>query len=250
MSRWYDDDRFRRVWAPALFHAKRMEAAAAEVDAVLALAAPAPGSTVLDLCCGPGRHALELARRGFCVTGVDRTAQYLEEGRRRAEAEGLSVEWIREDMRAFVRPASFQLAVNLYSSFGCFEDPADDLRVARNLREALVGGGALVLEMMGKEVFARRFEARTWSEGDDGAIHLEERRVAGGWDRLERRWIRFDGERRHEALLTLRLYAGTEPAALLRAAGFDEVALFGGLDGSPYDVDARRLVAVARVTRA
>jgi SAM-dependent methyltransferase len=250
MSAWYDDDRFWQVWAPALFHARRMEAAAAEVEAILALAAPAPGSSVLDLCCGPGRHALEFARRGFRVTGVDRTAHYLEEARRRAEAEGLAAEWVREDMRAFVRPASFQLAVNLYSSFGYFEDPADDLRAARNLREALVGGGALVIEMMGKEVLARKFEARSWSVGDDGAIHLEERRVRGGWDRIECRWIRFEGERRHEALLTLRLYSGTELAGLLRAAGFSEVALYGGLDGSPYDVDARRLVALARVTRA
>ncbi|MGQ0612780.1 MAG: class I SAM-dependent methyltransferase [Planctomycetaceae bacterium] len=246
MKPWHEEDRFWQTWAPALFTRRRLEATAAEVDGIVALTAPAPGARVLDMCCGQGRHALELARRGFRVTGVDRTKSYLEQARNAAAAEGLALDLVREDMRSFLRPRAFDLALNLWSSFGYFEDPLDDLRVARNLCEALAGGGVLVLEMMGKEVLARNFQERTWGEEEGGALHLEERRVAPGWERIESRWIRVDGGQRQETTFTLRLYAGADLAALLSEAGFGKVALFGGLDGSPYDTAAKRLVAVAR----
>ena len=66
--------------------------------------------------------ALELARRGFRVTGVDRTRLYLERAARRAREEGLEVELVREDMRRFRRPEAFAAAVNLFTSFGYFDD--------------------------------------------------------------------------------------------------------------------------------
>jgi len=60
---------------------------------------------VLELACGPGRHALEFARRGYRVTGVDRTARYLETAREKAGEEGLDVEWVEADMRTLRRRA-------------------------------------------------------------------------------------------------------------------------------------------------
>ncbi len=246
MKPWHEDDHFWQTWAPALFPRRRIEATAGEVDSLLALAAPAPGARIVDLGCGPGRHSLELARRGFSVTGVDRTQSYLDRARETAAAEGLALALVREDMRSFLRPRAFDLAINLWSSFGYFEDPLDDLRVARNLCESLEGGGALVLDMMGKEVLARNFQERSWSEEEEGALHLEERRVHAGGDRIESRWIRIAGGQRHEATLILRLYSGAELASLLSEAGFSEVSLFGGLDGSAYDAAAKRLVALAR----
>src|SRR3989475_11807180 len=92
---------------------------------------PPPGATVLDLCCGPGRHALEFARRGFQVTGVDRTARYLETARTAARGAGLTIELVQEDMRSFHRPATLALALNLFSSFGYFAAASEDLTVLR-----------------------------------------------------------------------------------------------------------------------
>ncbi|MBM4049039.1 MAG: class I SAM-dependent methyltransferase, partial [Planctomycetes bacterium] len=70
MKPWHEEDAFWQTFAPTMFGEPRWAAAGGEVDSMLALAKLAPGAAVLDLACGPGRHSLELARRGFKVTAV------------------------------------------------------------------------------------------------------------------------------------------------------------------------------------
>ncbi len=248
MTTWYDQDDFWETFFPTLFSSRRWEAAPAEIDSLLELTDLEPGAHVLDLCCGPGRHSLELARRGFRVTGVDRTASYLGAARQKVAEESLEIEFVQEDMRRFVRPGAFDAALNLFTSFGYFEDPADDLQVAKNLYASLKPGGKLVIEMMGKEVLARIFQERDWAwlDEEEGVIMLQERKLSQGWGWIENTWILLRGTDRKTSTISHRLYAGTEMASLLRQAGFASVTLFGGLDGVPYDQYARRLVVVAK----
>jgi SAM-dependent methyltransferase len=249
MATWHEQDEF---WETVpMFTQKLLDIAPEQVEAILALAGIQPGAAILDLPCGVGRHSLELARRGYCVTGVDRTAAYLQIARDRAAAEGLAVELVQDDMRHFVRPGAYDLALNLFTSFGYFEDPAEDRRVAENLYRSLKPGGALIMEMMGKEVLARIFLPHDWQELPDGTFYLQERKVARDWTWLENRWIllRPDGRRREYAV-NHRVYDGAGLKALLLETGFSEVTLYGGLAGEPYDTEARRLMAVARTTPA
>lgn len=238
------------------------ERAAGEVDGILGLLGKAgrivaptahddsapprsQAAAILDLCCGEGRHSLELARRGFRVTGVDRTRLHLDEARRRAVAEGLEVEWVEEDARQFRREGAFDAAINMFTSFGYFEDPDDDRRVAGNLHASLREGGALLMEMMGKERLARIFTPRDWHEAD-GVLMLAERTMEDDWTMARNREIYIDGERRTEYTWRHRIYSAAELKALLMGEGFGEVRVFGGLDGAAYDQNATRLVAVAR----
>jgi SAM-dependent methyltransferase len=244
MSTWHELDEF---WETVpMFPRELLDAAPQQVEALLALTATQPGAAVLDMPCGVGRHSLELARRGFAVTGVDRTDTYLRSATEKAAAQGLEVELIQADMRQFVRVEAYDLALNLFTSFGYFEDPADDRRVAENLFRSLKPGGVLVMEMMGKEVLARIFLPRDWQELPDGTFYLQERTVTRDWSWIENRWIliRPDG-RRHEYAVNHRLYDGAGLKALLQSVGFSEVELYGSLAGEPYDTQARRLVAVA-----
>jgi SAM-dependent methyltransferase len=140
--RWYDDGDFWREMYPYMFPSEKFSAAEEQVSQILSLTALEEGS-VLDLCCGPGRHALEFARRGYRVTGVDGTKFLLDRAKERAAESGQQVEWIHQDMREFAKPNAFQLAVNLWSSFGYFENEADDLRVLSNIFESLRPGGVL-----------------------------------------------------------------------------------------------------------
>lgn len=245
MTCWHEDDRFWETVGPGLFHEGRWRAASQEVDALLRLVPAAAGARVLDLCCGPGRHSLELARRGFRVTGVDRTSAFLAEARRRADAEGLSLELVQDDMRRFKRPGAFDLVINMYTSFGYFEDPEEDLQVLRNVWESLRQGGRVVLDLMGKEVLARVFVERSWVPLADGSLFLEERRVTRDWSWIEHRWIVVKEGALHEFRFGHRLYSAAELRELLLQAGFSSVQIFGSLDGAPYDHQARRLVAVA-----
>ncbi len=247
MSAWFEDDTLWERLESFLFSQFRSrEITVREAEQILTLLHPPPGAAVLDLCCGPGRHALELARQGFQVTGVDRTAHYLDTARAAAIREGLTVEFVHEDMRHFYRPAAFDLALNLFSSFGYFEDGAEDLRVLRHLHASLKPGGQVLLEMVGKEPLARTFQARTWhrhAERDE--YLLEERIVREGWGWIENHWIWIHGAEQQVFTFGLRLYSGAELTSLLCAAGFSAVHLYGSLAGTPYDQTAQRLVAVA-----
>jgi SAM-dependent methyltransferase len=243
---WFEEDAFWRFSEATLFRPQRLEAAVGEVDLLLERLALPAGAAVLDLCCGPGRHALEFARRGFRVTGVDRTPRYLARARAAAEAEGLAVEWVEQDMRRFERSEAFDAAINMFTSFGYFEAPDDDRRVIDHLHRSLAPGGRLLIDTMGKEVLARIYQPSHWYESDEGALILEEREVEPDWSRVHMRWIQVEEGRREEMLLSLRLYAATELADLARAAGFEQIEVFGDLAGAPYDTKAMRLVLLAR----
>ena len=241
---WHEQREFWASFADVMFSPQRRRAAAGEVDQLLALTGLKPGAAVLDLACGPGRHSLELARRGFLVTGVDRTTAYLEEAGGAAREEGLDVEFVLEDMRDFVRPQAFDAVVNLYTSFGYFEDPEDDRRVVNNVCCSLRAGGSFVIETHGREELDRSFHPRDLSELADGSLFLEERALAPD-GALQTRWTILGGDQRVEASFTVRYYAGPELVAMLHGCGFAGVKIYGALDGSPYDETARGLVAVA-----
>jgi len=242
---WHEKDSFWETAGPVLFTQGRWENAPAEVKAMVALLGLPPGAKVLDLCCGVGRHSLELARRGFQVTAVDRTASYLAEARGRASKEGLEIEFVQEDMRTFVRPEAFDAVINYFTSFGYFESEDDDRRVVENAHSSLRPGGALLIDMMGKEILARIFSERGWREEDDMLI-LEDRQVAPDWSSVYNRWIIIkDGERR-EVTLSTRQYSAAELSRLLKECGFGRVEVYGDLSGAPYDMQAKRLAVVAQ----
>jgi SAM-dependent methyltransferase len=247
-KRWYDDDKFWEAVAPILFSDERCgEAAGKEVGQVLTLLGAPPGAHLLDLCCGPGRHTVELARRGYSVTGVDRTAAYLEQARRQTDQEDLSTEFVRADMLNYCRNSAFDGVLNLFTSFGFFETDEEELQVLTNVFESLKPNGRFIIDILGKEVLARKFQSRSWQSTADGTVLLlEERKIRSGWGSIDNRWLVFNEAGRHEFRFTLHVYSGMELKTLLQRAGFKEVALYGSLDGAPYDNEATRLVAVAQ----
>jgi SAM-dependent methyltransferase len=187
---------------------------------------------------------VEFALKGFTAVGVDLTEEYLAEARRRAGDNGVDIELVRGDMREFSRPDTFDLAVNLFTSLGFFEEPGDDIRVLENLHRSLKPGGRLIIELTGKEILARIFRERDWHR-DGETIFLEERRVADSWSRMINTWTILENGKRSEYRFTLRLYSARELMNTVEACGFREVEAFGSLSGAPYDETAERLVVTA-----
>lgn len=249
MKAWHEDDCFWQESAPWLFRPARWESAGEEVEQLIVLLDLASGASVLDMGCGPGRHSLELAKRGFRVTGVDRTSMYLSEASMRAQEIGVQVEWVQADMREFKTPGTFDAAINLFTAFGYFEEKAEDRRVLENLLASLKPNGKLVIDLMGKEVLARIFQARDWELKEDGSMALYERNISQDWSWVENTWILVREGKFQKFQLGHRLYSAAELKGLLESVGFAEVKAFGGLDGSPYDHQAKRLVVVAQRRR-
>jgi SAM-dependent methyltransferase len=198
---------------------------------------------ILDLCCGQGRHSLELARRGFDVIGVDRTAAYIEKARIAAARLNLNLTFVLDDMREYCVPNHFDIIINMFGSFGYFENPGDDQKVITNMYTSLRPGGQLLIETAGKEILARNFQERDWSEEGDLLI-LSERKVVHPWSRIETRWIILRGTQRFEHRASVRSYSAIELSSLLSRCGFSNVRVYGGLDGMEYNQLAQRLVVV------
>jgi SAM-dependent methyltransferase len=242
---WYEQDSFWETFSPLLFSQTRLNATQEEVDHLIELAELQPGMAVLDLPCGIGRHSCELARRGFQVTAVDRTQAYLRTARQLSAEGGLQIEFVEKDMRSFRRAEAFDVILNLFTSFGYFEDQDDDRLVLQNFYQSLKPAGVLVMEMMGKEILARIFRHNSWEE-EDGLLYLQQRHISDDWGWIDNRWILIkDGEVR-EFTLGHRLYSAVELSTLIQQAGFSQTSVYGSLEGIPYNQDARRLVVVAR----
>ena len=218
-----------------------------ESDARIGSAGGSPASAG-DMPCGPGRHLIHLAARDLRVTGVDLTQSYLDEARTRLSGAGLSAELIHADMRELLRPASFDAIFHLYSSFGYFDDPRDDLRLLRNMRESLRGGGCAVLELAvldGVVLYSAQEHAL-----EDGTSIVESASRHHQSGVLERDWEasgRGASGSRRRWQAKHRLYRVSELEQMLRGAGFHSIRVFGGFDGSAFVADAGHAVVVARV---
>ena len=242
---WHEDEQFWEAFRDFMFPPEIIEQAPEQIDQLLSLLDLESGGRVLDIPCGVGRHAVELANRGFRVTAVDATPRYLETARERSRDADVEVEFIHEDMREFRREESFDTIFNLYTSFGYFEARNDDKRTARNFYESLKPDGTLALSLVGKETLAGQFEKRTWDE-QDGAYILEEHTIEDSWNWIENRWMIVEEGDMREFTVSHRLYSAFELSELLEGVGFEEVAIYGDFEGGDYDENAEKLVIVAR----
>jgi SAM-dependent methyltransferase len=241
---WFSESEFWARFAPFMFDERRWAEAPAVASGALAMAGAGPGARVLDLCCGPGRVAMEFAALGRRVTGLDLDPALLRAARESAEDRGLDIEWILGDARSpeAVPRARFDACFNLYTSIGYFDDPSDDLAMLERAFDSLAPGGVLVVETVGKECAARDFVPNEWYE-KDGALLLASSRPADSWRVMEHRWIAVTEGGRFEREIRIRLYDGDAMARLFESAGFRDVSIHGDFDGSPYDEEARTMVA-------
>ncbi|MGH7771376.1 MAG: class I SAM-dependent methyltransferase [Candidatus Binatia bacterium] len=244
MPEWFEDESFWTEMYPFTFSEKRFEVAAEEVDKIINLVG-FQGSSVLDLCCGPGRHAVLLAKKGYSVTAVDKSRFLIGKAVERAKAAGVQIELVQEDMRNFARPAAYDLVLNFFTSFGYFDDREDDLKVLRNVYESLRPTGVCLLEMFSKEWLARNLHRTISSELPDGSLRVQRHEVFDDWSRIRNEWILVKEGRTKVFKFHHTIYSGQELKDGLYQVGFKRVKLFGDLDGNEYGLNAQRLVATA-----
>jgi SAM-dependent methyltransferase len=225
---WFEDEHFWESIYPFTFSDDRFVSAEADVGELPKLTGT-PFTRVLDLGCGPGRHSIPLAKQGAQVTGVDLSPFLLAKARSRAEEEKLNIEWVQEDMRNFVRPAGFELVINLFTSFGYFGNVEEDLTVLRNVFRSLVPGGSFVIDVMGKEIVARGFAPCAVEKREDETILVQMREISDDWYRIRSHWLIIRGEHATHVRFDNALYSDREMVHLLKQAGFETIKLFGSL---------------------
>lgn len=227
------------------FTAERTEKEAAFVAEKLELEA---GARVLDLCCGPGRHSVQLATRGYKVTGLDLSEPYLDLARRAAAEAGVALDTVLADMREIPFDDHFDAAINMYSSFGYLESEAEDLKVLESISRSLKRRGRLLLDMLNREWAVANYIQNDWHAENDGTLYVEHRALDLASSRMRVRFVIVDPNGgRHDSIgHDIRLYTLTEMVRLLERVGFSGVEVFGGFDGEKYGIETRRMILCAR----
>jgi SAM-dependent methyltransferase len=238
----YFDEEYLREYEP-VFTLERDRREVARLIEVLGLPA---GSRVLDVPCGQGRHSHLLAETGFLVDGLDLSTTLLARARKRGT--GPSLRYHRGDMRDL--PAEwtgrFDAVLNLVTSFGFFDDPADDQRVLDEFSRVLVSGGTLVWHGASRDGVMSRFLDRDWWQTSDGTLHAQERTFdpLSGVLTIESRWSgpAGSGAREHR----IRLYTATRLAEICALAGFIVEEAYDGWRDRPLARHSSEMLLVAR----
>ncbi len=226
-----------------------------EVDLLVQTLGLEPQDRILDLCCGQGRHCLELARRGFThLEGLDRSRYLIRLARRRAKRAGLSVAFHEGDARRFrLAPNSFDCVAVLGNSFGYFEREADDIAVLEAIRRVLRSRGKLALDLVDGDWARENYERRSWEWIDENHFVCRERSLAGDGQRLVSREVVVHAELGviADQFYAERLYSRDRIMALLEQVGFDSVRDHGLLlaesdRNQDLGMMARRLFITAR----
>jgi SAM-dependent methyltransferase len=206
------------------------------------------GQKVLDLCCGQGRHAVELAAAGCAVTGLDLSQQYLDMALSEARKAGVDLETVRADMREIPFEGRFDAVVNMFSSFGYLESEEEDAKVLSAVARALKPSGRLMIDLLNREWVIVNYQQKDWHEDADGTLYLEHRYfdLESSRNHVTFTVIKPGGEQREIGGHHIRLYTLREIRGLLLSAGLDFERAYGGFEGEDYSIDARRMIVIAR----
>jgi SAM-dependent methyltransferase len=241
MQGWY-----RRLFGPDYLKLDWHDTTEAEVEGLIRMLSLDESDRVLDLCCGYGRHAVPLASHGCQVTGLDLSEAMLAEAEANAQRADCRVDWVRADVRDVPFEAEFDVALNLFTSFGYFEREGDNLAALAAAREALVPGGYFVLDTINHDYMVRSFQPENWYDRPEGWV-LERREFDALESRVNSTWtlIEPDGSTRSYPN-SIRTYTFAELRTLLTLVGFDVLQANGGYKGETLDWNAARMVIVSR----
>jgi D-alanine-D-alanine ligase len=204
-----------------------------EVDLFSRVLNLSPDDHILDLCCGHGRHSLELARRGFRnVEGLDRSHYLIQKAKNQAKKEGLNVKFREGDARKLpYSPDTFDVVLILGNSFGYFETVEEDLKVLKEVFRVLKPWGKILIDVANGEYLKNNFQPRSWEWIDKKHFVCRERSLSVDGKRLISREVIVNAEKGviADQFYAERLYTHEELEGLLKAAGFSDVKFHGEL---------------------
>jgi len=222
------------------------QATQAEAEFVVDTMNLAPGAQVLDVGCGYGRHAMELAARGFHVVGLDLSTPLLVRGGEEAHRRGLTINFVRGDMRELDFENQFDGAYCLFSTFGYFDDETNK-KTLQNVARALKPHGKILIEILNRDYVIQDLPTRVWWEGD-GCVVLEEVELNYFSSRIQvNRSVVFDDGRQLEQEISVRGYSLHEVGKLMHAAGFRVLEVSGGyqMRGRFFGNQSRHIIVLA-----
>jgi len=210
-----------------------------EIDLFSEILRLKPGDNILDLCCGQGRHSLELNRREFCnIEGLDRSHYLIQKARAKAKKEGLTARFKEGDARKLpYHNDTFDVVMILGNSFGYFETIKDDMRVLKEVFRVMKPWGRLLIDVTDGEYLRENFQPRSWEWIDKKLFVCRERSLSLDKQQLISREVVTHVEKGviADQFYAERLYSRESIEELLKAAGFGKITIHGS-----FSPDSRR----------
>ena len=204
-----------------------------------------PEAKVLDVPCGEGRLAIELAKRHYKVTGVDISFPLLVEAKSKAEEKEYNIVWEHMDMRNLPWEEEFDAAFCFWGSFGYFDDEGNK-EFLKTACRVLKPGGRLLIDTHSVDTLLPVFQRRDWRQMGDTLV-LEDRYFDHVHSRVDVEWtlVKMKEGKIVKCKSSIRIYTYRELSRLLEAAGFFNFEGYGTLNLDPFSLGAKRLLLVA-----
>lgn len=249
-NNWYKDF-FEKFYFPYFhFHRKKENSLKIkkEINFICGVLGLLKGARVLDLACGAGRHALELSRKGYDVTGVDFNKQFLEIAKNKAQKRNLPLKLIRRDVRSLLFRDEFGAVICMYTSFGYFINEKENTKALKNISKSLKKGGLLLLDLPNKYWTINKIPKKISRKVGNKHV-LEERSFDKKKNIFCNKITIIDARDGIEEIsVFLHLYGLKEIKNKLTASGLRTVRLFGNYDikSKFHSTKSLRMIVLAK----
>lgn len=242
MAAWYEES-FGADYLLVYKH-RDMHGAQAEARRMAAWLDLPQNAEVLDLCCGMGRHSLALADEGYRVTGLDLSKVLLEEARRLDDTGRIT--WLEGDMRRLPVDGPYDAVLNLFTSFGYFDEDEENARVLMEMGRVLRPGGRFVIDFLNASYVEKHLVPHS-RRTDEGTVIDEQRSIENGFVKKRITLSSEPGKPERQYKEQVKLYGLEDFQRLAQGTGLVIEKTCGHYDGSPYDREGSlRLILVGR----
>ncbi|MGB9911704.1 MAG: class I SAM-dependent methyltransferase [Microgenomates group bacterium] len=202
------------------------------------------GAQILDIPCGYGRHSIELAKKGFQITGIDFSLPLLKEAKKSAKDQKVNCCFLKQDMRFLRLSSSYDAILVLGNSFGYFSDE-DNEEVIKRLSVVLKSGGYLILDLPNAIGMIQRKLSQMKIKIPQGYIISKEVDFDPLHLIVKLRWEVYQNKKKTILHGKIRLYTFPEIKNLLLKYQLEVKNIFGSFNGEPYSLDSPRLIIIA-----
>lgn len=202
------------------------------------------GSKILDAACGAGRHSIQLAQRGFDVTGFDLSDTLLKVARKNLNGSNLKVNFIKADIRHFYSKEAYNLILNLFTSFGYFDSDDENFQFYVNAFSMMEDKGYLVFDYFNSNYISNNLVPESKKTINDMEV-TEKRFIIG--NRVNKTInIKKDGIEK-TFTESVKLYSYKEIVKRFEEIGFVDLKIFGDFEGNKFDENrSQRLIIICQ----
>lgn len=204
-----------------------------------------PGQSILDLYCGYGRHAIELAKQGFVVTGVDATKDFLDIAAQKAKEANVNMAFEQKDMRDLDYEQQFAAVINMFAAFGYFTDD-ENANIIKLVAKALQPEGLFLIDLLNKDWMLRNSLNRYWRHPSGEYVLSYKVELEKGLATMKRQLINQVTGAKTQYEFVLRAYSLPEMADIFSYCGLSVIATYGGFDGRAYSSETPRMIILAK----